>query len=184
MEDFTQQFIQDCLKTESNDFDAIRKRINETAWIRDALKEELENFFYLAKTLDTVKKGIFYGKGLDEYGDYEFEGFRIDKLSDKNIRLLHAGLGLATEAAEFLEQLYKHLFEGQELDEVNLLEELGDGSGWYTAIGLDALGESSYKPTFDRIIAKLKARYGEKFSSNAAINRNLEKEREVLEASQ
>ena len=33
----------------------------------------------------------------------------------------------------------------------------------------------------ERNISKLKARYGEKFTSESALNRNLEKEREILE---
>jgi hypothetical protein len=35
--------------------------------------------------------------------------------------------------------------------------------------------------SFDVNIAKLKARYGEKFSSERAINRDLETERNILE---
>ncbi len=37
------------------------------------------------------------------------------------------------------------------------------------------------KSILDTNIEKLKARYGEKFSSDKAINRNLEKERMILE---
>ena len=37
------------------------------------------------------------------------------------------------------------------------------------------------KKSFDVNIAKLKARYGEKFSSEKAINRDLETERNILE---
>jgi hypothetical protein len=37
------------------------------------------------------------------------------------------------------------------------------------------------KSILDTNIQKLKARYGEKFSSDRAINRNLEKERMILE---
>jgi hypothetical protein len=38
------------------------------------------------------------------------------------------------------------------------------------------------KESFDINIKKLKARYGEKFSSDKAINRDLETERKILEA--
>lgn len=95
-------------------------------------------------------------------------------------RLLHAGIGLATEAGEFLDQLKKHVFYGKPLDKVNLKEELGDMM-WYMAIALDEL-DSDFTTEQQRVINKLKARYPEKFSLESAENRDLDKEREVLES--
>lgn len=98
----------------------------------------------------------------------------------KVIRLLHAALGLSTEANEFVDQLKKHLFYGKPLDEVNLLEELGDGN-WYESVALDVL-EKEYEEVFQVIISKLILRYGSaKFSANKAINRDLDIERSFLE---
>ncbi|MCF8060126.1 MAG: nucleoside triphosphate pyrophosphohydrolase family protein [Bacteriovoracaceae bacterium] len=94
-------------------------------------------------------------------------------------RLLHAGIGLATEAGEFLDALKKHIFYGKELDRVNLKEEMGD-IFWYMAIACDELGVE-FEPLMERNIAKLKARYGEKFTENKAENRDLESERVILE---
>lgn len=95
-------------------------------------------------------------------------------------RLLHAGIGMETEVGEFLDQLKKHFFYGKDLDVVNLLEELGDLQ-WYIAIALDEL-----KSTFDEIqqknIAKLYLRYGVRFYEEKALNRDLEKERTILES--
>jgi hypothetical protein len=62
---------------------------------------------------------------------------------------------------------------------VNLLEEFGD-LAWYQAIGIDEAGGSLDK-VLDRVIAKLRARYPEKFTSENAINRDLVKERAILE---
>lgn len=94
-------------------------------------------------------------------------------------RLLHAGMGLCTESGEFMDGLKKHLFYGKPLDEVNLIEELGD-LFWYMAIAANELGVP-----FERIqeinIAKLKARYPDKFCSDKAQNRDLNTERAVLE---
>lgn len=99
--------------------------------------------------------------------------------SERNIRLLHAGIGLATESGEFLDALKKTIFYGKELDETNLKEEVGDLL-WYCAIALDALG-GDFESTMATNIAKLKARFPDKFTEELAENRNLDKEREILE---
>jgi uncharacterized protein YabN with tetrapyrrole methylase and pyrophosphatase domain len=62
---------------------------------------------------------------------------------------------------------------------VNLAEEMGD-LFWYIAVICDAL-EVSFEDVMERNIAKLKARYGDKFTEHAATNRNLEEERRILE---
>lgn len=112
-----------------------------------------------------------------ESKDYEAISARI--MTTENIRLLHAGIGLATESGEILDQLKKAIFYGKPLDKVNLAEEIGDQM-WYMAIMADALGVN-----FDDIqaknIAKLKARYGDKFTEAAALERNLDAERKILE---
>ena len=99
--------------------------------------------------------------------------------SDGLKRLLHAGMGLSTEAGEFLDALKKHIFYGKELDRVNLAEEMGDVF-WYCAIVASELG-INFEDVMDKNIEKLKARYGEKFSEEKAETRNLDKERDILE---
>ena len=102
-----------------------------------------------------------------------------DRITDENIRLLHAGIGLATEAGEFLDALKKHIFYGKEMDKVNLMEECGDLM-WYMSVALDALGYD-YEKVMARNIEKLSARYKGGFSKEAASNRNLDIERDILE---
>jgi NTP pyrophosphatase (non-canonical NTP hydrolase) len=103
-----------------------------------------------------------------------------ERLQDtRNVRLLHAAMGLSTEAAEFTDMMKKAIFYGKPVDEVNLKEEVADLC-WYCAIALDALG-SSFEEVMATNIAKLKARYGDKFTEAAAIERDLDKEREILE---
>lgn len=99
--------------------------------------------------------------------------------SDQALRLRHAAYGMQTEAAEFTDMLKKAEFYGKPLDRVNLLEELGDQL-WYIAIALDTL-DSSFEEVMGRNIAKLQARYPEKFTEDSALNRNLETERKILE---
>ena len=103
----------------------------------------------------------------------------IEGLSEKQIRLIHAQMGIQTESAEFTDALKKHIFYGKKLDEVNLREEIGDML-WYIAIALDCL-DSNFETEMKINIDKLKARYPEKFSEEKAEIRDLKKEREILE---
>lgn len=96
-----------------------------------------------------------------------------------NCNLLHAAIGIATEGGELLDALKKTIFYGKELDSVNLKEELGDLM-WYIAIACESLG-TSIEEVCKININKLRARYPEKFTSDAAINRDLKNERKVLE---
>lgn len=96
------------------------------------------------------------------------------------IRLLHAAMGLCTETGEFMDMLKKHILYGKPLDEVNLKEELGDQL-WYTALALDEL-RSTFENCFATNINKLRARYPNKFTELDALNRNLDKERKILES--
>jgi NTP pyrophosphatase (non-canonical NTP hydrolase) len=94
-------------------------------------------------------------------------------------RLIHATLGMASEVGELADALKKHIIYGKELDEINVLEENGDLS-WYQAIGLSAI-KRGMSEALERNIAKLRARYGDKFDADKALNRDLAAERKALE---
>lgn len=96
----------------------------------------------------------------------------------KTIRILHAVFGLVTESGEMMDQLKKHLFYGKELDELNLMEELGD-QDWYMNLLCDVLNTTMELVEITNI-KKLTARYGEKFSSDKALLRDLGVELQVL----
>ena len=98
---------------------------------------------------------------------------------EDNIRLLHAAIGIVTEAGELQDALKKHVFYGKELDTVNIKEEMGD-LFWYLAIMADTL-DISFEELMKTNIQKLKARYGEKFTEEKANFRNLKIERDILE---
>ena len=93
--------------------------------------------------------------------------------------LLHVSAGLTTEAAEFTDGLKKHIFYGKTLDEVNLMEELGDLL-WYVSYGCRMLN-TTMEEVMERNINKLMIRYPEKFTEDRAENRNLKAERGQLE---
>ncbi len=100
----------------------------------------------------------------------------------KNItamRALHGAMGLSTEAGEVLDQLKKHLMYGKELDLVNLKEEVGD-CFWYLALLAKTCG-FTFEEAMELNIAKLKLRYADKFTEDAAINRDVVAERKLLE---
>jgi len=102
-----------------------------------------------------------------------------NRFSASKLRILHATMGVATEAGELLDAVKKHYFYGKPLDEVNLIEEMGD-IFWYLGVLADVLGT-----TFEEVqrlnILKLQKRYGDKFNKNGALHRDLDAERKVLE---
>lgn len=95
------------------------------------------------------------------------------------LRAMHAADGLVTESGELLDMLKKHLFYGKDFDRVNVIEELGD-LFWYQAILCHALGIDPSQ-VMEKNIAKLKSRFGDKFNTEGALDRNLDREREILE---
>jgi NTP pyrophosphatase (non-canonical NTP hydrolase) len=94
-------------------------------------------------------------------------------------RILHASFGLITESAELLDAIKRASFYGKELDLTNVKEEAGDIL-WYLAILFDAVG-TDFETEQKRVIAKLRARFPDKFTEDKAFNRDLAAEREVLE---
>jgi NTP pyrophosphatase (non-canonical NTP hydrolase) len=95
------------------------------------------------------------------------------------IRLVHAMIGMCTESAEIQDQMKKHLMYGKDIDRTNLIEELGDLM-WYIGLACSELGVSLEK-VMEINNAKLAARYGDVFTEQAALERNLNKERAILE---
>jgi NTP pyrophosphatase (non-canonical NTP hydrolase) len=132
-----------------------------------------------AENADRVKRALFYGAApkepLPESAAPPLAPGEIDA------SLLHAALGLATEAVEFLEAIAKPLRNGQPLDTVNLIEEMGDLE-WYLALAHRTLG-STPETVRSINIAKLRKRFPDRFTENAAVERNLDAERAVLETS-
>lgn len=104
-----------------------------------------------------------------------------ERMSDpKFAQLMHAAMGMVTEAGEFMDALKKHAMYGKPIDDTNLLEEIGDQL-WYQALALRVLG-STFGAEMGRNIAKLRARFPHKFTEHDALNRDLDNERRVLES--
>lgn len=94
-------------------------------------------------------------------------------------RVEHGVIGVVTEAGELMDAIKKAKIYGKELDKVNLAEEVGDVM-WYLAVLCDELGVS-FESVWEKNIAKLSARYPEKYSDHHALNRDTDSERKILE---
>lgn len=126
-----------------------------------------------ADKMDKMKKSLFYGRD-NAYawlagGEQDLVG-----LKQEIIDAVHGVIGVYTEAGELIEALGK-----SKLDWVNIKEECGDIL-WYIAV-LCKTGNFSFEELMETNIAKLKARFPEKFNEHDANNRDLDNERNVLE---
>jgi NTP pyrophosphatase (non-canonical NTP hydrolase) len=103
-----------------------------------------------------------------------------ERLRNREImRLLHAAMGLCSEAGEMIDGVKAHIIYGKELDRTNVIEELGDLL-WYISLACSAI-DVSLETVMEVNIAKLKRRYPNKYSDKDAVMRDLKAEREVLE---
>lgn len=96
-----------------------------------------------------------------------------------NMTSLHMLMGMSTEVGELTDPFKKNLAYGKEIDWINVEEEVADLM-WYIVNFCECNGIDLPK-ILDRNIEKLQARYPEKFTTENAINRNLEVERKILE---
>lgn len=191
-----QNYVNDALRTES--------KIESVKTNAVILLNVLDMVISVGTLMDLLKKNIFYKKPITP-SDIAYLVERIadraesfpswalgddDKTDvskhpqwewgiDVDARVFHAIVGSITESAELAEALRRAIFDETPLDRVNVLEEFGD-INWYQAIATDALG-GSFEETLKRNIAKLKARFPEKYSDERANNRNLQVERLILE---
>ena len=183
------QFVEDCLRTES--------KIDKVKVDPELLAGAGLAFMSAGAILDQIKKHAFYGKvynqgelvahfttliesmDLLKKAIQEISNEDREKELDVNPRMFHAIVGIATEATELVEALE---IGGDDMDYVNISEEMGD-IGWYQSIAFDEMG-MTLENSYGAVVAKLKKRYSEKFTSEEAINRDTDAERTVLEDEQ
>ncbi len=146
-----------------------------------SLMDTLQYVTEFANDLDQYKKKIFYGKELS-FEDGPKKGLPLSDLfgdDHKHWSIFHGIVGAVTETGELCESLLSSLETKTPIDEVNVKEEIGD-LFWYIAELCRACGWT-FEEIMELNINKLKKRYGEKFSTEAAINRDVNAERELLE---
>jgi NTP pyrophosphatase (non-canonical NTP hydrolase) len=139
-----------------------------------------------AERLDEAKKALFYGKSMPARLGDEPDSPSAATVGDvlnstkTDVDLFHGALGLVTESGEIAEVFRDLLLRRQRIDTVNLREEIGDCL-WYLSVMAKALGTTLEKCA-EVNTAKLRKRYPDNFTEDAAINRDIAAEREVLEA--
>lgn len=102
--------------------------------------------------------------------DYQSLAQRTSNKSLSNYDKIRNGCyGLCGESGECIDLLKKHEFQGHELNEEKLIDELGDVL-WYIAQTAAGLG-ISMDDIAQRNVDKLKKRYPDGFSAERSINR-------------
>ena len=99
----------------------------------------------------------------------------------KMIDAYHGAIGICTESGELLDAYKKYLWYGKKLDLPNILEEVGDLLFYVNAV-LKA-HNFTFEQAMDINIKKLRKRYGESFSEEKSLKRDLKEERKILESS-
>jgi hypothetical protein len=154
------------------------------------------NLYVIAgSTLDLIKRHIFYGNDLDKkqlihnYFDCLIEHYSKDlsydiqkiNLNIDSMRRLHGLIGILGEDAEIAPYINEEIFF-QNLDDLtieNIEEEAGD-KAWYLFGVLCKGYQLSPEDVLAKNIAKLQARYPEKFDEEKALNRDLKAEKEAM----
>lgn len=159
----------------------------------------------VGNTCDAVKRSLFYkevkektddryAKACVEYTNQVTELNKRLQSGDDSISikddylLLHALLGIGSELGELMSEFIQSKLDGREFDKVNLLEELGDIM-WYMAMAIRELdkmtkdtnmGPQTFESVATANINKLKARYPHQFTSDNALQRDVEAEKVAL----
>ena len=97
-------------------------------------------------------------------GDRVLEGLDAHKA-----HLIHMVMGISGETGELLDAVKKHVIYGNELDVIHAIEELGDIEFYLEGLR-QGLGVSRAE-CLQSNVSKLRLRYGEKYSNEAAISR-------------
>lgn len=211
-------YVKNVLVTESNNFDVIGSRF--TVWPNDfeaantANPNAIRNIRLLHATLgistEVGELFEFYdSENLDftnlkeEVGDaFWYCGIAVDELKLDLAKMIEVGrarmnipqeLSLETKRACFLQVLItatkdanilldlmkKSAFYGKALDQVKFADTLARFVG--SMLAALAIGGFTVEDAMEVNIAKLKKRYGDKFTEAAANTRNLAAERKILE---
>lgn len=181
------EYTKEALKTESVDFDAIIDRFNPHD-IYKGLIGAMMTCSIGSSVLDILKKHFFYGKDIDynalsnlfssadDLSSHIGDCVVDDDISNNDLRVLHAIMGLVTESGELVESFLPRLIHGNELDIVNIQEEIGDLM-WYAAILIDAVCPGKFEEILCKNVEKLRKRYtNRQFSKECALNRDVDNE--------
>lgn len=159
--------------------------LHATLGILSEIEETLENYEQGELVTDVTKQGSL-SEEVADISWYVAILFRELNLEKDGLQLeIHHGSGyetilnILTTSLRLVDPLKKKIYYNKSIDESsissitkNILSLL---------IYYCDLNGINFSESLDRNISKLKARYGEKFSSDRAVNRNLENEKNILE---
>lgn len=107
---------------------------------------------------------------MDDINKYQEAAMRTAKdMGSQKMNLIHAAMGMSSDAGEFVDCIKKHAVYGKELDEINAIEEIGDVL-WFCALAAQSLG-ITLEYVARKNIEKLQKRYPAKYTDAAAIAR-------------
>ena len=101
------------------------------------------------------------------------------KLDSTLMDNLHMIMGLATEIGELQDIFKKHIAYKKEIDFVSVEEEIGDI--FFYAASFCRINNFDLEEILETNVKKLESRYPNKFTEYHALNRDLPKERKILE---
>ena len=93
----------------------------------------------------------------------------FDSICTNDLDLIHMIMGISGEAGELLDAVKKATIYREPLDRDNMIEELGDLEFYLE--GLRKLINVTREEVLDKNIAKLRIRYGQKYSDKSAQDR-------------
>ena len=109
----------------------------------------------------------------------KWTGNTCAKLDSNLMDNIHMLLGMVTEVAELSDQVKKNIAYKKDVDWINVREEIGDIM--YYVASFCNINNFDLEEILDTNVQKLESRYPNKFTEYHALNRNLTKEREILE---
>lgn len=153
--------------------------------ILSEIEETLENYVGGKLVTDTAKQGSL-SEEIADIAWYVAILFRELGLEKQNIQLqINSGdsyetiMDILTNSLKLVDPLKKKLYYNKPIDDGRLITTTTKLLS--LLVSYSDINQINFSDSLDRNIAKLKARYGEKFSSDRAINRDLEVEKNILE---
>jgi NTP pyrophosphatase (non-canonical NTP hydrolase) len=116
---------------------------------------------------------------VDKLENKQFEKLAARMQDPNTLRLMHACVGIGTEAGEIQDLFKKKVMYGKDVQTSDFIDEIGDIL-WYIGVACNTLGVS-FEEIMEKNWKKLSVRYGKDltFSEEAAIIKNKELEKKA-----
>jgi NTP pyrophosphatase (non-canonical NTP hydrolase) len=116
-------------------------------------------------------------KTVDLLENKNFDKLRERMADDTSLRMMHAMIGIGTEAGEIQDLFKKRIMYGKNVEVSDFIDEIGDLL-WYIGVACNTLG-ISFEEVMEKNYKKLSVRYGKDltYSDQSAIIKNKELEK-------